>query len=104
MARRKPTLTYAPKGMVLTDTEFDDLHQRLAKVRKNSRTVVVSTEGLRHLLNDHGLLYARLDEVDRHLRAPAGQTLSEPARPSFTGASEELVPVALAEDEEDLIG
>lgn len=91
MRRTKPRLTYAPKGMVLTDAEFEDIHKRLDRTRSTSRTATVSAEALRHLLTDHGLLYARLEEVDLHLRSPSGVKLSEPPRP-------------VDEDEEDLIG
>ena len=83
---RKPVLTYMPKGMVLTDEEFDSLHKRLNSTRSTSKTVVVPMEALRHVLADHGALYRRIEDLDRHLRAGNGSKLEEAPRPLLDDA------------------
>lgn len=83
---KKPVLTYMPKGMVLTDPEFDMLHKRLNSTRSTSKSVTVPMEALRHILADHSRLYGRIEDLDRHLRAGNGSKLEEPPRPLFDDA------------------
>jgi hypothetical protein len=82
----KPVLTYMPKGMVLTDSEFDQLHRRLNSTRSTSRSVSVPMEALRHILADHSALYRRIEDLDVHLRAGGGSSLDVPPRPLLDDA------------------
>lgn len=68
MPKKLTRLTYQPKGLELTDAEFDALHRELAGVRKSSSTVRVDKAALAHLLSDHSLLFQRFEEVDMSLR------------------------------------
>ena len=101
----KPILTYMPKGMALTDSEFDQLHRRLNSTRVTSSSVTVPMEALRHILADHSRLYARIEDLDRHLRAGGGSKLDEPPRPFLDGPD---IPrrrrVNPPKDDDDLVG
>lgn len=63
-----PRTDYAPKGIELTDDEFQELHVRLDRTRRTSTTVSVDRQALTRLLADHSRLYAALDEIERSLR------------------------------------
>lgn len=106
---KRPTLTYLPKGLVLTDDEFHNLHKRINSTRSTSRSVTVDMEALKHLLSDHAALYARIEDVDRTLRAGnGGSKPHEAPRPVDaevpTPGRRARAAAALDDDDEDLIG
>lgn len=82
MANRKfRRLSYAPKGMSLTAEQFHALHDKVDRTRSTSKTVTVPMQALVRLLNDHSLMWARLDEVEKHLRSPDAGKPTDLAEP-----------------------
>ena len=47
---------------MMTQEEFEGLHEALEGTRKSAREVKVSKEALQHLLMDHAALWVRLGE------------------------------------------
>lgn len=69
MSRRLPKdREFWPRGLELTDEDFEALHDRVDRTRSTSSTATVPIVALRRLLADHARALGHLAEIERSMR------------------------------------